>query len=68
MFISSVVLVHCLCLGFSLPSLGLNSYTQEHSEQQTYAKGQRSQTSKEKNSLLLTLNKHSIVNVGIGNH
>jgi len=67
MFTSSVVLVHCLCVGFSLPSLGLNSYMQEHSKQQTYAKGQRSQTSKEKNSLF-TLNKHSILNVGIGNH
>lgn len=40
---SSVVLVQCVCVGFSLPSLGLNSYTQEHSKQQTYAKGQRSQ-------------------------
>lgn len=28
-------LVHCFCVGFSLPSLGLNSYMQEHSEQQT---------------------------------
>lgn len=27
-------LVHCLWV--SLPSLGLNSYMQEHSEQQTY--------------------------------
>lgn len=25
------------------PSPGLNSYTQEHAKQQTYAKGQRSQ-------------------------
>lgn len=66
---SSVVLVHYFCVGFSLPSLGLNSYTQEHSNSRQTAEvceGPEKPDPVRKNSLF-TLNKECMFCVGIGN-